>query len=180
MFTFLLKTVIIIIKGVVMPGHNHWRQKFRGHVSRLTAPRTAILDLLSHTSSHLSAKEIHASLYRSNPSLGLTTVYRTLDLLDQMNLIQKISLGDGQSRYEFKGGDKENHHHHLICSECGQIFNYTEFEDEELALIKKTEEKLKKKYNFKIFDHNIEFYGLCKKCRQHSTNKGGDSNARRR
>lgn len=156
-----------------MPGPNHWRHKFQGHVSRLTVARTAILDLMSRTSSHMSAKEIHASLYRSNPSLGLTTVYRTLDLLAQMNLIHKITLGDGQSRYEFKRGTREDHHHHLICAECGQIFNYTEFEREELALIKKTEEKLAKKYNFKIIDHNIEFYGLCEKCRPHSINTGG-------
>lgn len=156
-----------------MPGPNHWRHKFRGHVSRMTVPRTTILDLMSRTSSHMSAKEIHASLYRSNPSLGLTTVYRTLDLLAQMNLIHRLTLGDGQSRYEFKKGVKEDHHHHLICTECGQIFNYTEFEDEELALIKKTEEKLAKKYNFKIIDHNIEFYGLCEKCRPHSINIGG-------
>jgi len=163
-----------------MQGHHKWKHRFHGHVSRWTAPRQAIMELMNRTSRHMSAKEIHASLYRSNPSLGLTTVYRTLDLLAQMNLIHKITPGDGQSRFEFKRGVKEDHHHHLICTRCGQIFNYTEFEDEELALIKKTEEKLENKYKFEIIDHNIEFYGLCEKCRPHSINKGGKSNAKRR
>lgn len=163
-----------------MPGSNHWRHKFRGHISRLTIPRTAILDLMSRTSRHMSAKEIHASLYRTNPSLGLTTVYRTLDLLNRMNLIQKIALGDGQIRYEYKGGEKEDHHHHLICTNCGRIIDYTEFEEEELTLVRKTEEKLEKKYRFQIIDHNIEFYGLCEKCRPDSINKGAESHAGRK
>jgi Fur family ferric uptake transcriptional regulator len=113
----------------------------------------------------MSAKEIYASLHRSNPNLGLTTVYRTLDLLARMNLINKISLGDGRGRFEFKKGKKEDHHHHLICTECGRIIDYREFEEEELAHIKRTEETLSKKYNFEIIDHNIEFYGLCEKCK---------------
>lgn len=149
-----------------MAGPYKWQHKFRGHVSRWTAPRESILDLLSRTSRHMSAKEIHSSLYKTNPNLGLTTVYRTLDLLARMNLINKISLGDGQGRYEFKKGDKEDHHHHLICTECGKIINYREFEEDELALIKKTEENLSRNYNFNIFDHNIEFYGHCDKCQK--------------
>ena len=149
-----------------MPGPHKWQHKFHGRVSRWTAPRESILELLSRTSRHMSAKEIHASLYRTNPNLGLTTVYRTLDLLARMNLINKITLGDGQGRYEFKKGDKEDHHHHLICTQCGKIINYREFEEDELALVKKTEDNLTKKYSFKIFDHNIEFYGLCDKCQK--------------
>jgi Fur family ferric uptake transcriptional regulator len=113
----------------------------------------------------MSAKEIYASLYKSHPGMGLTTVYRTLELLAQMGLITKLTLGDGQSRYEFKSGEKKEHHHHLICTECGKIIDYTEFLDEELELVKKTEERLAKKYDFKITDHNIEFLGLCKKCK---------------
>ena len=159
-----MKTIIINKKGVEMPVPHRWQFKFQGHVSRWTVSREAILDLLSRTVKHMSAKEIYTSLYQRHPSLGLTTVYRTLDLLTRMNLINKITLGDGQRRFEFKKGGKKGHHHHLICTECDQIINYTEFEEEELSLIKKTEDKLANKYNFKITDHNIEFYGLCEKC----------------
>ena len=121
-----------------MLGPHKWQHKFRGHVSRWTAPREAILELLSQASRHMSAKEIHAFLYKANPNLGLTTVYRTLDLLDRMNLINKITLGDGHGRYEFKREDKEDHPHHLICTQCGKIINDKEFEEDKQALVKKT------------------------------------------
>ena len=147
-----------------MLGPHKWRHRFKGHVSRWTVPRETILELLSRSSKHMSAKEIYASLYRMYPGIGLTTVYRTLDLLVRMGLINKFTFGDGQSRYEFKSGKKNEHHHHFLCTKCGRIIDYSDFIDEELELVKKTEETLSKKHNFKVLDHNIEFYGLCEKC----------------
>ena len=148
-----------------MRGPHRMRRKFKDHVSRWTMPREAILELLSKSSKHMSAKEIYASLYDSYPGMGLTTVYRTLDLLARMGIVTKLTLGDGQSRYEFKSREKEDHHHHLICTSCGRIIDYSEFLEEELSLVKKTEERLEKKFNFVIQDHNIEFLGLCEKCK---------------
>ncbi|MFQ6108293.1 MAG: Fur family transcriptional regulator [Candidatus Aminicenantales bacterium] len=148
-----------------MPGPHKWRHRFRGHVSRWTVPREAILNLLSRTSKHMSAKEIFAALQAIYPGLGLTTVYRTLDLLAKAGLIHKLDTGEGQSRYEFKSGDKSEHHHHLVCLRCGKIIDYRDFIEEELELVKKVEKNLAQKYNFLIQDHNIEFYGYCEKCR---------------
>ena len=147
-----------------MHGPYKWQHRFRAHVSRWTVSREIILDLLSRTSKHMSAKEIYASLYRMYPGIGLTTVYRTLDLLVRMGLINKLTFGDGPSRYEFKSEKKNEHHHHLLCTKCGRIIDYSDFIDKELELVKKTEETLAKKHNFKVLDHNIEFYGLCEKC----------------
>ena len=147
-----------------MSGPHRLRHRFEGHASRLTAPREAILEFLSRSSKHMSAKEIYTSLHRSYPGMGLSTVYRTLDLLARMGIVAKLSLGDGQNRYELKSKKKDEHHHHLICTNCEKIINYSEFLDEELRLVKKTEERLSKKYNFIIQDHNIEFYGICEKC----------------
>ena len=141
------------------------KDRFASHSSRLTAPREAILKYLSRSSKHMSAKEIYNYLHRSYPGIGLSTVYRTLDLLAKMGIVAKLSIGDGQRRYEFKTEEKDEHHHHLICTICGKIINYSEFLDEELDLIRKTEEKLAKKYNFIIQDHNIEFLGICEKCK---------------
>ena len=148
-----------------MPGPHKLRHRFKGHVPRWTMPREAILELLSKSSKHMSVKEIYASLYKSYPGMGLTTVYRTLDLLARMGVVTKLTLGDGQSRYEFKSREKEDHHHHLICTSCGRIIDYSEFLDEELNLVKKTEERLAKKYNFVIQDHNIVFLCICEKCK---------------
>ncbi|GAG31027.1 unnamed protein product, partial [marine sediment metagenome] len=99
------------------------------------------------------------------PAIGLTTVYRTLDLLINMGLIFKFDFGDGRARYELTRGTKEpSHHHHLICTKCGRIIDYTDFVDEELELLKKTEKELSRKCNFEIKNHTIQFYGLCDKC----------------
>ena len=141
------------------------RHRFEGHSSRMTAPREAILEFLSRSSKHMSAKEIYASLHKSYPGMGLSTVYRTLDLLTKLGIATKLSLSGGQSRYEIKSKEKEEHHHHLICTNCGKIINYSEFVDDELHLINKTEERLAKKYKFIIQDHNIEFLGLCDNCK---------------
>jgi len=113
----------------------------------------------------MSAKEIYGALVAMYPGLGLTTVYRTLELLHRLGFVQKVTSGDGQGRYELRSEDKKEHHHHLICTKCGKIIDYRDFVQEELELVKKTEETLAKKHNFLIQDHNIEFLGLCEKCR---------------
>jgi Fur family ferric uptake transcriptional regulator len=148
-----------------MPGRHQWQHCFRANVSRWTAPRELILDLLGRARGHMSAKEIYAALISSQPGLGLTTVYRTMELLHRLGIVRKVSSGDGQSRYELKSAQPKDHHHHLICTRCGKIINYRDFVREELELVKKTEDALTKKYNFTIQDHNIDFLGLCEKCR---------------
>ena len=148
-----------------MPGQRFRGHMGKGHFRRWTAPREAILQLLTSASKHMSAKEVYAAIHRQNPGIGMTTVYRTLDLLHRMGLIHRFTVGDGHSRYEFTSNEKKEHHHHLICTHCGKIIDYSEFVDEELALVKKIEARLSKKYDFKIADHNIEFVGLCPKCK---------------
>ncbi|HUU51397.1 MAG TPA: transcriptional repressor [Candidatus Heimdallarchaeota archaeon] len=142
------------------------RQRNRRHFCRWTGPRETIMQLLSQTPKHMSAKEMYAAIHRHYPGIGLTTIYRTLDLLTRMGLIHKFSFGDGHSRYEFISDERKKHHHHLICTNCGKIFDYSEFEEEELALVKKTQERLANKYDFQIEGHNIEFLGLCKICQK--------------
>lgn len=113
----------------------------------------------------MSPKDIFAEIGRKYPGIGLTSVYRTLELLDRMGLLHKIRIGDGQIRYELKQQDQDDHHHHLICTRCGKIIDYTDFVDEELELIKKTEASVALRHGFQIQDHKIEFYGICGSCR---------------
>ena len=91
-----------------MPGRHKWQYRFRENVSRWTVPREVILNLLSRTSKHMSAKDIYASLYSLYPGIGLTTIYRTLELLYRLGFVQKVTAGDGQSRYELKSEDKKD------------------------------------------------------------------------
>ncbi|MFC2158436.1 Fur family transcriptional regulator [Acidobacteriota bacterium] len=143
---------------------NRWRQRYRGQYSRWTGPRGLVLEFLSRNPGHPSAKEIYSEVQKLDSRIGLTTIYRTLDLLNRMGLINKLVLDDGQARYEYKPEDQHDHHHHLICTGCGQIIDYSEFEEEELELVRKTEKWLMKKYKYKVYDHNVDFLGICEKC----------------
>jgi Fur family ferric uptake transcriptional regulator len=141
------------------------RNQVKDHCTRWTVPREEIFNLLIQSQQHLSAKDLYAMLNPSNPAIGLTTVYRTLDLLDRAGLVRKVNTGDGQVRFEYLRGHDSDHHHHLICTGCGKILNYRDFEKEELDLVRKTEDILAGKYGFLIREHNIEFLGLCPDCR---------------
>jgi Fur family ferric uptake transcriptional regulator len=147
------------------PSPNNMKDEFKGYASRMTAPREAILGFMRRSMKHMSAKEIYASIHKEYPGIGLSTVYRTLDLLARMGVVTKLNLGDGQNRYEFKSQENNDHHHHLICTQCGRIINYCDFAEEELSLIKKTEKKLSQRFSFLIEDHNIEYLGICDRCR---------------
>jgi Fur family ferric uptake transcriptional regulator len=144
-----------------------WLQrKFRGCGYRITVPRQAILDVLSNTTEHLSAEEIYLKVHKIHPSIGLTTVYRTLELLIKTGIVFKFDFGDGRARYELSENPKGiGHHHHLVCTGCSRIIDYTDFINEEIELLKRTEKELSKKYKFKITNHMIQFYGLCEKCK---------------
>jgi Fur family ferric uptake transcriptional regulator len=130
-------------------------------------PRQAILDLISKTEGHLSAEEVFHLARKKYPAIGLTTVYRTLELLVEMRCLRRHDFGDGKARYEMSGVLKpEDHHHHLVCTECKRVINYKDFIEQEVELLQKTEKELSKKFKFKITDHLIQFYGLCEKCQR--------------
>lgn len=141
-------------------------KNFREKGHRLTTPRKAILSILSNTEEHPSVEEIYFEAHKNYPSIGITTVYRTLDLLVSWGVVHKFDFGEGKSRYELIGHPKGlGHHHHLICRDCKKIINYTDLIDQEIELITKLEKRLSKKYNFKIQNHIIEFYGVCNNCK---------------
>jgi Fur family ferric uptake transcriptional regulator len=147
-------------------GHHWCRGRVKGFGFRLTLGRDAVLDVLSRTEDHLSAEDIYIRVHETYPAIGLTSVYRTLDMLVNIGLVYKFDFGDGRARFELAEGPKgKDHHHHLVCTGCGRIVNYRDFIDEEVALLKKAEEGLSEKHNFAITNHLIQFYGLCEDCR---------------
>ena len=144
-----------------------WHGRFRGCGYRVTVPRESILTVLSSTSKHLSAEDVYMAVHKIQPNIGLTTVYRTLELLVHMGLVFKFDFGDGRARYELSQGPKgTRHHHHLVCTSCGRVIDYTDFIDDEIELLGRTEKGLSDKFNFKITNHLIQFYGLCDECRK--------------
>lgn len=146
--------------------HNgNWHGRFHGCGRRMTLPRQMILDYLHKTGGHLSAEEVFSGLKNILPTMALATVYRTLELLTELGIVHKFDFGDGRSRYEFaEGPGSIGHHHHLVCTSCKRIIDYTDFIKEETELLRRTEKGLSEKYDFQIKNHLIHFYGLCRDC----------------
>ena len=116
---------------------------------KLTPQREATLRvLLENEESHLSAEEIFMLVKQKAPDIGLATVYRTLDLLCELKIIEKLNFGDGVARYEFRSDDHPHHHHHLICLKCGSL---SEIED----LLDDLEARVERDHDFKIVDHRV-------------------------
>lgn len=129
---------------------------------KVTNQRILVLEVLSKSpDKHLTAEEIYEQVKVDYPEIGLATVYRTIQLLLELNLIDHINLDDGFVRYEIAakdGGESKHHHHHLICLKCGSVFS---FEDD---LLDELEERIKKTTSFKVVDHEVKLYGYCKNC----------------
>ena len=132
---------------------------------KMTSARKAILNVLSHTIDHLTAEDVYLQVHKIYPDIGLASVYRTLDLLVRIGIVFKLDFGLGKAEYELAEDVKgKKHHHHLVCTGCGQVIDYKDFSKEELELLKKTEEGLLARYHFEITNHLIQFYGLCQAC----------------
>lgn len=149
-----------------MPPLWKWPYRALGHCGRWPRPRDLVLDFLAKNSGHWSAKDIYASPYPCLPQISLATIYRTLDLLTRMGLLNRLTMSDGQNRYEFSGDPAEKHRHHLICTRCGCIMDTTDFVNEEKRLIQLMEEAIKERHRFSIQGHQMTFYGLCPACQQ--------------
>ena len=126
-----------------------------GH--RAGGARKAVVELLARQSCCLSAQEIADRLRGSGSNVGLASVYRALDLLHGMGLVQRVDLGDGGSRYEpiLPGGE---HHHHAVCDSCGRV---TAFEDER---IEGDLERLANRLKHSIHAHELVIHGACRRC----------------
>jgi Fur family transcriptional regulator, ferric uptake regulator len=127
--------------------------KAKGH--KLTAARRVILETLLASGGHLSADELAEQVRQAAPGVGRMTVYRTLDLLNELGLIRPVYQGTGAAHYVWL---HDGHHHHLVCSSCDQVI---EFED---CVIEEVADQLGRRFNFQIEGHLLELYGVCGDC----------------
>ena len=126
---------------------------------KLTPQREAtVLVLLENDKDHMSAEEIYMLVKQKSPEIGLATVYRTLEMLTDLKIIDKISFNDGVSRYDLRKEGAQHFHHHLLCLECGAI------EEIEEDLLGDVEKIVEKRFNFLVKDHRLTFHGVCRKC----------------
>jgi Fur family ferric uptake transcriptional regulator len=155
----------VVAEGVMIerrPGRNseqrmetfHSRLRERGLKS--TAPRDDIARVFFGLGRHISAEELYGEVKKINPHVGYATIYRTLKLLKECELLSERHFDEGQARYEIAG---EHHHDHFICENCGKII---EFEEEELERLQQV---VAQKIGAVLRRHKMELYGLCADCR---------------
>ena len=129
---------------------------------KITSQRLIMLETLGrHPGEHLTAEEIYNLVKTEHPEIGLATVYRTIQVLMELHLIDRVNFDDGVERYELarvNGSAGAHHHHHLICLGCGKVLEFEEdmLEGLELKIVEKT--------GFKVTDHEVKLYGYCKEC----------------
>lgn len=135
------------------------KQQLQSHGYKLTSQREATVRvLLENEADHLSAEDVFMLVKDKAPEIGLATVYRTLELLTDLHVVEKMNFGDGVARYDLRNESTHHHHHHLICVQCGSV---EEIMDDWLGPL---EERLEKEYQFKVLDHRLDFQGLCRNC----------------
>ncbi|MDD6492386.1 MAG: Fur family transcriptional regulator [Firmicutes bacterium] len=129
---------------------------------KVTNQRLLILEALNACQDkHLTAEEIYEIVKADCPEIGLATVYRTIQLLLELHLVDRINLDDGFVRYEIGSvteNESKHRHHHLICSKCGKVIS---FQDD---LLEELEDKIMKTTGFWVVDHEVKLYGYCKEC----------------
>jgi Fur family ferric uptake transcriptional regulator len=136
-----------------------------------TAQRDLILDIFLRTEAHLSSEDLYRLVQKDDPSIGQTTVYRTLKLLTEAGLAREVRFGDGRTHYEHNY--KHQHHDHMICSECGRII---EFFSAELEAI---QDAMAAKHRFEVTQHLLRIIGVCAECRRAMKAAGKDEAVQR-
>jgi len=131
---------------------------------RMTPQRMMIVAAVENSSDHISAEEIHAQVVQKYPNVNISTVYRTLDLLEELGMVIKTDLGGGSVRYH--PVDK-GHHHHLVCRDCGAIIDLDE------KVMANLKESLLRDYNFVAELRHLGIWGRCVKCNRKLAREDG-------
>ncbi|QCG97192.1 transcriptional repressor [Azospirillum sp. TSA2s] len=118
---------------------------------KMTGQRRVISQVLSEADDHPDVEEVHRRAVQIDPRISIATVYRTMRLLEDAQVIERVDLGDGRARYEEATAD---HHHHLIDTRTGRII---EFASPELEAMK---ERIAHELGYKIVGHRLEIYGV--------------------
>lgn len=136
-----------------------FKDRLKRNGYKLTAQRRAVLDILMKNSEkHLSTEEIYSLVRKQVPEIGLATIYRTVQIFEELEIINRLNFDDGFSRFELHTDNEEHHHHHLICEKCNKVFEV------ENDLLDDIEKEIDDKYNFQVKNHKVTFYGYCEKC----------------
>jgi len=146
---------------VAAAGTTDWESSARTRLTesghRAGGAREAVVELLGRQSCCLSAQEISDRLHEAGKDVGIASIYRALELLQELGLVQRVEFGEGGARFEpvVPGGE---HHHHAVCEKCGRV---TPFEDERLE---RQLERLAGRLRHSMRGHDLVIHGECRRC----------------
>ena len=132
----------------------------RQHGYKLTPQRRLVMRTIVSSQDHLTPAAMYEKVHQDHPSIGLVTIYRTLEILAKLKLICELHAGGSCRSYTISA---PGHHHHLICSNCGKVIDFAGCELEE------AQQNLSKETGFRIDGHLLEFVGLCQACQKEAT-----------
>ena len=132
----------------------------RQHSYKLTPQRRVVIQAIASNQDHLSPTAIYERVHQHHPNIGFVTIYRTLEILAHLGLICELHAGGSCRSYTISA---PGHHHHLICSNCGRVIDFTGCE------LGKVEQGLARETGFRIEGHLLEFIGLCQACQKEAT-----------
>ncbi len=127
---------------------------------KLTRERITILDQVFSVHDHFDVEDLLYMLRKDKKQVSRASVYRTLSLLVESGLVEKVDFGEGKAYYEHVFGHL--HHDHLICKSCGKV---VQFEDQ---VIEKRQEEICKDYGFRLDYHTLNIFGFCPECQKES------------
>ncbi len=126
---------------------------------RMSHPRFLIYSELSGIDIPLSPKEIYQSLIKKRRRIGLTSIYRSLELFESLGIVFKIING---SKIKYKLCELISHHHHVVCKKCGSVVEL------DFCGVSEWSKKVKEMTGYEVTDHQLNFYGFCRACRRES------------
>lgn len=139
-----------------------FKQMLKEKGLKVTNQRLLVLEVLAcHKDRHMTVEDIYDLVKEDYPEIGLATIYRTVQLLLEMQLVDRINLDNGCVRYEIGEGistEGKHQHHHLICRTCGKVQSFKDDWLDEL------ERHIEKEAGFHVMDHELKFYGQCEEC----------------
>ncbi|WKS31734.1 transcriptional repressor [Corynebacterium propinquum] len=124
--------------------------------ARNTRQRTAVIQVLNELDNFASAKAIHHELVHRDSQVGLTTVYRTLQSLSEIDAVDVLHMPSGETLY--RSCESHHHHHHLVCTSCGRT------EEIDGGPVERWAQEVVANYGFQLTGHDAEVFGICAKC----------------
>ncbi len=134
--------------------------KLKAHDFRLTPQRLAVLKVLAASEGHPTVERIYETVRAEFPTTSIATIYKTVNLLKQLNEVLELGFPDGSNRYD---GNKPYPHPHVICTRCKQII------DPDLGSLKDLTKEVIQETGFQILTHRVDFFGICRDCQSRKT-----------